>query len=132
MPEDHDHTRPKDMCSCMEISTNYCSKCRKCDKCGGYVPLISKQRRDEIITKAVRDAEITLTLKNKTWYVEARIGSENYRGRVVRFIDDRRGTADNGYDNMPVEEYIAGLLVDIEYLKLEVDELKNKHPEGTT
>lgn len=50
---------------------------------------------------------------SKTWYVEARVGSNNYRGELVHFIDDRRQTAKEGeqlYINRPVEEVIQELM----------------------
>lgn len=46
---------------------------------------------------------------SKTWYIEARVGSENHRGECVRFIDDRRGT-DGEYINVPAEQKMAELM----------------------
>jgi hypothetical protein len=70
---------------------------------------------EKVEKDAVRKAKIDEVMKKRTWYIEARVGSNNYRGDVVHFIDDRRGT-DGGYDNMRAEEYVAGLLVDQEAL----------------
>lgn len=52
----------------------------------------------------------------RTWYIEARVGSENYRGDLVHFIDDRRGT-DGEYINMPAEKKMAELMHDVEMLR---------------
>lgn len=48
-----------------------------------------------------------------TWYVEARVGADNFRGECVRFIDDRRQQEEGPlYENRAVEQYIAELLAD--------------------
>ena len=61
----------------------------------------------------------------RTWYIEARVGSKNYRGQYVRFIDDRR-TTDGGYDNVPAEEAYATLQARLAEVERERDEQFNR------
>jgi hypothetical protein len=69
--------------------------------------------RKKVAAEAVRKAEIEEILKKKTWYVEARVGSENHGAEHIKFIDDKRHIAreqGGGYDNIPIETFIAGLM----------------------
>ena len=52
----------------------------------------------------------------RTWYIEARVGSENYGGRLVHFIDDRRG-GDGAYINRPAEEVLAEAFAEVDRLR---------------
>lgn len=80
------------------------------------------------MTRADRVAAI---LKTRTWYIEARVGSNNYGGKLVHFIDDRRGVKPpavrpNTYDNRWAEEVMAELLAENEELRAAL-----ASPEGT-
>jgi hypothetical protein len=54
--------------------------------------------------------KLTGPLDADRWYIEARVGSANHRGDVVRFINDRRSAAGGGYWNAPAHEVFASLL----------------------
>lgn len=65
--------------------------------------MLNDKERKAVAEKAIRDAEVATILRERTWHVETRIGSESYSGDYIRFLDA------NGV-NRPVENVIAELM----------------------
>jgi hypothetical protein len=65
------------------------------------------------------------TAERKDWYIEARIGSDNFRGDRVRYIRDyRREDGTRGYVNMPAEQRMAELLSQLASQAAEIEKLR--------
>jgi hypothetical protein len=67
----------------------------------------------------------------RRWYIEARVGSENYRGDVVRFIVDRRGDpslreGESSYVNRAAAEAFADALSRAESAEASLSALRGR------
>lgn len=49
--------------------------------------MLTDDERKKVADEAIRKAEIQRILETRTWLVEARVGSGNYRGESIRFLD---------------------------------------------
>jgi hypothetical protein len=82
-----------------------------CGTCGNPTgPLVAAPASREAPGDLAAVEKLTGPLDADRWYIEARVGSANHRGDVVRFINDRRSAAGGGYWNAPAHEVFAALL----------------------
>jgi hypothetical protein len=82
-----------------------------CGTCGNPTgPLVAAPASREAPGDLAAVEKLTGPLDADRWYIEARVGSANHRGDVVRFINDRRSAAGGGYWNAPAHEVFASLL----------------------
>lgn len=69
---------------------------------------------------------------DRDWYVEARVGSENYRGHYVHFIRDWHTDEGRQYVNAKAEDVIAQLLEERDAAIRERDEARGCNPDAWT